>query len=199
MALDNEEWLTLEQAYKHVLGEVILPERAEQELLSKFMTAQVATRAARIVVGGPNKKTIPIEGPLPSKTWRRPSIKLLTHENAAERINWGEEDRPWFGNRAEAVTVSARQLFQFWPKKVIPRSKKWSDGEIRTLDWLIDDIERRGTSVPKSERLEYARKQFRITKRGFNDRVYPEAAKKSGKERELMKAGRKPKSNRRTN
>jgi hypothetical protein len=38
LATDQQEWITLEQAYNHVLDDVILPERAERELLIKFRT-----------------------------------------------------------------------------------------------------------------------------------------------------------------
>jgi hypothetical protein len=191
MVADQQEWITLEQAYNHVIEEVILPERAERELSNKFITGEVATKAARIIVGFRDKQTIPVEGPLPSNTWRESQFKFLVNENAVEI------GPPWRRNRAEAVTVSARQLYQFWPKKAASRSKKWSADEIRTAEWLRDDIARRGADVPKSERCKYAKDHFKITDRGFN-RIWQDVVEKSGKKDELTKAGRKRKLNRRT-
>lgn len=191
------EWITLEEAYNHVLEDVVLPERAKIDLLQKFRVGDIATRAGDVVSmwrGGSRQFTV--TNPLPSNAWRAGMIKLLPQENAAEGINWRDEQNEFPFCRLVNISIFAAHLFKLWPEKSPSRAKKGDVSETKTFEWLIADIEK-NPKKSKSDRCDEAMRSFKISRRAFNDRVWPDAVKTTGKE-ELTKAGRKPKLNQRT-
>jgi len=79
----------------------------------------------------------------------------------------------------------------------VPRPRKGCPAEDEAVAWLIRDIAENSDS-PKSSRRAEAVRQFKISKRAFDDRVWPQVSQNSDKKDALTKAGRRPKSNHRT-
>jgi hypothetical protein len=79
--------------------------------------------------------------------------------------------------------------------RIWPNNQRWSAlNENRALQWLVSDLKNRGVQqVTKSERRDFAVKEFRISKRRFDNMVWPDAIRQTGLG-EASKAGRKLKS-----
>jgi hypothetical protein len=86
--------------------------------------------------------------------------------------------------------VLRENVLRIWPDS----QRSTALHENKALLWLVRDLQDRGAKgVTKSERRDFAVKEFHISARGFDDRVWLEAIRQSGLG-EASKAGRKPKS-----
>jgi hypothetical protein len=87
-------------------------------------------------------------------------------------------------------TVPRELVFSIWPF----RNRSTAPAEQRCLKWLIQDLEQKGyQEVSKSERRQHAKKEYGVTIRAFNDRIWPEALKQTGLADVASQPGRKSK------
>jgi hypothetical protein len=86
--------------------------------------------------------------------------------------------------------VSRQRILAMWPLK----NRSTTAAEQRCLKWLIQDLKQRPhQEVSKSERRQRAKKDFGVTIRAFDDRIWPEALKQTGLADVASQPGRKSK------
>jgi hypothetical protein len=112
------------------------------------------------------------------KEWRTAEIRA----NGTARF-FGE-GWPWYG-----FEVLREQILRIWPPL---RGRSTSAAESRALAWLKRDLTKRGVkSVSKPDRRAHALREFKISCRAFDERVWPRALEETGLRNEGSRAGRK--------
>jgi hypothetical protein len=116
---------------------------------------------------------------LPSpKQWQTAKIR------ANGTVRFFGEEWPWY-----AFEVRREDILRIWPRL---RGRSTSAAELRALNWLKRDLKERGVkTVSKTARREYAIKEFGISRRGFDERIWPRALEETGLSHEASQAGPK--------
>jgi len=132
-----------------------------------------------------------------SSTWASATI----FKNGLVSFSWPSAGVPAPGCEPPRflVEVLRKDVLQFWPKRQRSRS-----AERNCLQWLVQDLKSRGVkTVSKGDRRQHAHSTFGVSRRAFDDRVWPDGLEELEPELRALAstAGRKQKSthgNRRT-
>lgn len=97
------------------------------------------------------------------------------------------------------VEINMDKLRAVLTNIVVPRTEKDSPEERKAREWLTRDlVEKQNNDRTKSIRCSDAMRLFGISKRAFNDRLWPEAVRNQALTKDMTKPGRPRKSNHRT-